>query len=813
MNAFKKLLFQACLISCTLSGPIFTSDTEQNIPSDVSAYLANLHDQSVAQINQIQADIQHLIQLVTSKKLLVNNIEKVREELLCNISFLDAQKQDGIHMTIENIDKLALMTKVCIEYFLTHIPDKIDAISNKNLISKIQDFFVDLNSGKITAGSFEEIVAENTTQLKKLSYKCDTAGLTQINKLYKWLDKNNAFQHAYTTVMVGGTVLTIAALATYFAFQQKGETLTPAVPLSLGRETESPEFIAAVTKTTGLAAIGGQTNTPNEGFDAVAFKAFTQNMFGKDLAGYINTPVETTMSYVVEPAAKFAKSIGRPLVDNNPYPVLGILAASLAPNAKAIRDYCEEKWQNVKNSLSGETGSAKGFIQANRNNKIYFKDLIGAAHLEKLADQYIDYLKHPERYDSLKIAPSKGILLVGPPQTGKSLFAAALHTKIEDEFKDSGKTGFIEVNEEMLRKYTLEEIFAIAEYHAPCIIFIDEIDMIGVNRKKEGYNAKQLLTCMSGLNSASSGKKVFVLAATNRPENIDPALKKPGRFGKHIPFTYPQFAERKAILDRLNKIQALNISEDFIIQLTKETEGLSYNAITSIITQAMCIAKQAARLVKPADIDAAFDTEVRKIDPYETASNNQHTQKAVAAYQAGKVAAYILCNPVHTLVKVTIKPIIKETETESYSIQMDHKSDNSSELKKDEPFTKDSYKLGGVFTCNEIDASELQSINDQEHEIMCLLAGKISQEMLLGKVYNKVGAEDLDLVKAAVHTLSANPSITKDEMLKNTHLLEETLHAKIKDILYTNKDLVEKIYKALLEHQTLNRDMLKTFTA
>jgi ATP-dependent Zn protease len=96
---------------------------------------------------------------------------------------------------------------------------------------------------------------------------------------------------------------------------------------------------------------------------------------------------------------------------------------------------------------------------------------------------------------------------------------------------------------------------------------------------------------------------------------------------------------------------------------------------------------------------------------------------------------------------------------------------------------------------------------------MCLLAGKISQHILLGKTYSKVLAEDIEQAKKIIHALCADPLLTKDEVLKQSHELEQELHTKIQELLYTNKGLVEKIYKALLIYETLDRDMLKTFAA
>ena len=791
MNIFKKLIFQACFIGCLIPGAsIIASQPETNIsivcPEEVQ-YLATINELAIAQVDQMEANLQHISELLTSKKLKTIDAKEMRSKLTQIIYFLENQKEITIQLTPEAIDRLILINKVCLEYFLVHIPNKIDAISREDLITKIQDFFAALNAGTQSVGSFDEILTENNAKLAKLSYACDTAGLSQINQLYRYLEQKNVFKNTQTTLMVGGATFSIAVIATYLYFQKKETTHTPGANGSI-IENEikkyAPELLLEVLP--------------------------------KRLSS-ITTPIANFTSKIitnaVEPFVNLSTSIGYPIITQTPVSVLPILAGTLAPFAKEIKDFSFNQYQKFNNYLRGETGAPKNTFKTNSAKKVYFKDLIGVQDLEQIAQEYIDYLKHPDRYDRSGTAPSKAILLVGPPQTGKSLFANALHTAIEEEFKDSDKPGFLNINRAILNQYSIEQIFAWAQYCAPCIIFIDEIDMLGADRNKNSDLTSQLLTCMSGLNAETNGKKVFVIAATNKPNELDEALIQHGRFGKIIPFEYPKFAERKAILDKLIYDKALDIQEDFIIQIAQETEGLSFNAITAIITEAMRIAKQATRLVKPADIDTAFDTAVRNISPYATAQDTIESKQAIAAYQAGKAAAYLLSNPQKKLAKVTTKRIIKKIEYTGNSVKIDNKGDNTPELKKNEAFTKDSYRLGDVFTYHEIDACPLQSSDDQEHDIMCLLAGRACQQMLIGKTYSKVCIEDIEQAKGMIHSLCADALLTKDEMLKRSHQLEEKFHAKIADILNNNKDLVEKLYKALLEKETLDRDTLKKFTA
>lgn len=779
MNILKKVVFQACLLGCLISGATFASQPEQEISvKDIQA-VSDLYEQAASQSDQINANLQQILELVTAKKLKVSNVEKTRQDLKEIISFLDHQKNFTTQLTLENIDHLLLINKVCLEYFATRIPNKIDTISLQDLITKIEDFFNGVYSGSENPGTFDEILADNNTKLTKLSYACDTAGLSNINIMYRYLEEKNVFKNIQTTALVGGAILTGALILTYGCNQ--------------------------TVKSHGIDPKNGK-EILKLAYDPITLKGGSYNF------SLLARPINGIIENVVAPLAEGVSSMGYHLFPEKPLDVLAPIGAFLAPFSKDIWNGAKDKWNSLNNYLRGETGTAKNFLQKNSAKKVYFKDLINVAHLEKIAQEYIDYLKHPERYDRSGTAPSKAMLLVGPPQTGKSLFAAALQTAIEEEFKDSNKpVAFINVDRSLLNEYSIEEIFAIAQFHSPCILFIDEIDMLGADREKNPHHTGQLLTCMSGLNAGGSEKQVFVLAATNKPEQLDFALLQDGRFGKVIPFEYPKFAERKAILEKLIHEKSLNIPEDFIIQLAKETEGLSFNSMTRIITEAMRSAKQAMRLVKPADIDDAFDKEIRKISPYIAAQDNIQTKEAIAAHQAGKIASYIVCKAQLKLAKATIKPIIKKIDPKAgFELTLRNNSDNS-ELKKDEPFTKESYRLGGVFTYHEIDASELESNEDQNHEIMSLLAGKISQNMLLGKTYSKIFAEDIEQAQGMIHSICENPLLTKEEMLKQAHELETSLYAKIQELLYANKDLIEKIYKALLKYETLDRNMLNSF--
>ena len=299
MNAFKKLIFQACFINCLIPSLAFASQQEQQIQAQAAQYLSEKHEQAVKQTNEIQADLHHIIQLITSKKLSVTDIEKTREELISIISELENQKQDTIQLTPENIFRLAIINKVCITYFLNHISRKIDAISCKNLIEDIQHFFIALSNESETIGTFDEILTANDIHLIKLSAACNTAGLTQINKLIRSCEQSSLLQYAKPAAIISGATLAAAIILTYVLFQK---------PIEIGTNSKN-----------GLPIMDIQ-------FDSKSFNT---------LAPKTLQPIANPLfSNIIKPSADLAHGFGISLLPQCNVSALGLLGAALLPHGK-----------------------------------------------------------------------------------------------------------------------------------------------------------------------------------------------------------------------------------------------------------------------------------------------------------------------------------------------------------------------------------------------------------------------------------------------------------------------------------------------
>lgn len=239
-------------------------------------------------------------------------------------------------------------------------------------------------------------------------------------------------------------------------------------------------------------------------------------------------------------------------------------------------------------------GSAKKLINAEKPN-VRFNDMAGNEEAKEEVVEIVDFLKYPERYANLGAKIPKGVLLVGPPGTGKTLLAKAVAGEAHVPFFSMGGSSFIEMFVG-LGASRVRDLFETAKKQAPSIIFIDEIDAIGKSRAAGGMisgndereqTLNQLLAEMDGFGSENA--PVIVLAATNRPEILDPALMRPGRFDRQVLVDKPDFNGRVEILKV--HIKGVKLANDVNLQeVAKLTAGLAGADLANIINEAALLA-------------------------------------------------------------------------------------------------------------------------------------------------------------------------------------------------------------------------------
>lgn len=270
----------------------------------------------------------------------------------------------------------------------------------------------------------------------------------------------------------------------------------------------------------------------------------------------------------------------------------------------------------IGNAMSFGKSNAKVYVASETGIK--FKDVAGEDEAKEALQEIVDFLHSPQKYQEIGAKMPKGALLVGPPGTGKTLLAKAVAGEAEVPFFSISGSEFVEMFVGM-GAAKVRDLFKQANEKAPCIVFIDEIDTIGKKRDAQGMNGNdereqtlnQLLTEMDGFDGS---KGVVILAATNRPESLDPALLRPGRFDRRIPVELPDLQGREAIL----KVHAKNI---------KLSDGVDFGAIARAASGAS--GAELANMVNEAALRA-----VRSGRKYVTQSDLEESiEVVIAGYQ------------------------------------------------------------------------------------------------------------------------------------------------------------------------------------
>ena len=303
-------------------------------------------------------------------------------------------------------------------------------------------------------------------------------------------------------------------------------------------------------------------------------------------------------------------------------------------------------------------GKSNAKIYVKSSTGIKFSDVAGEDEAKELLTEIVDYLHHPERYQDIGAQMPKGALLVGPPGTGKTLLAKAVAGEAEVPFFSISGSEFVEMFVGM-GAAKVRDLFKQANEKAPCIVFIDEIDTIG--KKRDGniggndereQTLNQLLTEMDGFDGS---KGVVILAATNRPESLDKALLRPGRFDRRIPVELPDLKGRVAIL----KVHAKNVklgSDIDFNAIGRATSGASGAELANIINEgALRAVRQGRAFVTQADLEESVEVVIAGYQRKDAAVSIN--EKRIVSYHEVGHALVAACQsnsaPVH---KITIIP-------------------------------------------------------------------------------------------------------------------------------------------------------------
>ena len=354
--------------------------------------------------------------------------------------------------------------------------------------------------------------------------------------------------------------------------------------------------------------------------------------------------------------------------------------------------------RSMQKRMGGENamsfGKANAKIVGEEKTGVTFNDVAGEDEAKEALGEIVNFLHDPQKYSEIGAKLPKGALLVGPPGTGKTLLAKAVAGEANVPFFSISGSEFVQMFVGM-GAAKVRDLFKQAAEKAPCIVFIDEIDTIG--KKRDGgviggndereQTLNQLLTEMDGFDA---NKGVVILAATNRPDSLDPALLRPGRFDRRIPVELPDLAGREAIL----RVHARQVKLEKRIDFTaiaRATSGASGAELANIINEAALRAVREGRnAVSQSDLEESVETVIAGYQR-KNAVLSEHEKRVVSYHEVGHALVAALQSNTAPVTKITIVP--RTSGALGYTMQVDQ--DDKKLLTREELLSKIAVLTGG----------------------------------------------------------------------------------------------------------------------
>ncbi|MCI1880988.1 MAG: ATP-dependent zinc metalloprotease FtsH [Sporolactobacillus sp.] len=453
-------------------------------------------------------------------------------------------------------------------------------------------------------------------------------------------------------------------------------------------------------------------------------------------------------------------------------------------------------------------GKSKAKLYAEDKKKVTFKDVAGADEEKQELVEIVDFLKDPRKYIALGARIPKGVLLEGPPGTGKTLLARAVAGEAGVPFFSISGSDFVEMFVGVGAS-RVRDLFDQAKKNSPCIIFIDEIDAVGRQRgaglggghDEREQTLNQLLVEMDGF---SGNEGIIVMAATNRPDILDPALLRPGRFDRQIPVGRPDLLGREAILHvhARNKPLAKNIDLKTVARLTP---GFSGADLENLLNEAALVAARAnKKVIEMNDIDEAVERVIAGVAKKSRVISKKE-QNIVAYHESGHTIVGLVLNGADEVHKVTVIP---RGQAGGYTVSLP--KEDRGMLTKPELLDKICGLLGGrvaeEVTFGEIStgaSNDLQRVTQLTRRMVTefgmsdklgpLQFGNNNSQVFLGR--------DLQTDQNYSDTIAFEIDSEIQQIVKGQY-------DRCKKLLTDHKDKLELIAQNLLKYETLDEDQI-----
>jgi cell division protease FtsH len=424
---------------------------------------------------------------------------------------------------------------------------------------------------------------------------------------------------------------------------------------------------------------------------------------------------------------------------------------------------------------------------------VHFDDVAGLQEVKAELQEVVDFLRDPKRFEALGARVPKGILLHGPPGTGKTLLAKAIANESGASFYSQSASAFVEMFAG-LGAARIRKLFAEARKHAPAIVFIDELDAVGAARSGHGFNREQdqtLNQLLVELDGFGTDAQVVVMGASNRIQDLDPALLRPGRFDRQVLVTTPDLAGREQILAVHTSGKPLADDVDLLV-VARQTAGLTGADLANIVNEAAIFAgRERKRRIDSQDFEAAMERVVAGLQQRRVVSEKE--KRILAYHEAGHALMSHLTGDVLPVHKATI---ISRGHALGYTLNVP---------------VEDRY---------------LHTKEELVDMMRVFLAGRAAEQVVFGRVTNGA-ADDLEkatgLARAMVFEFGMSETVTSRTMRADNYALSEETkrlrdaeQARFTDSAYSDairlltkhRAVLDRLAQALLEKETLTRPEL-----
>lgn len=512
--------------------------------------------------------------------------------------------------------------------------------------------------------------------------------------------------------------------------------------------------------------------------------------------GLMNDPTLTERLY--ESGATFAKNI-----EEKMSPIVSLLLTYGLPILIffGLGQYLSKKMMSQmggRNAMSFGNSNARIYVPSTEG--IHFDDVAGEEEAKESLKEIVDYLHNPKKYTDIGASMPKGILLVGPPGTGKTMLAKAVAGEAGVPFFSMSGSEFVEMFVGMGAS-KVRDLFKQAKEKAPCIVFIDEIDAIG--KKRDGQiggndereqTLNQLLTEMDGFEGNNG---VIILAATNRPESLDPALTRPGRFDRRVPVELPDLIGREAILKvHAKKIKvADNIDFHTIARMAVGTSGAE---LANIINEAALRAVRSGRtVVEQSDLEESIEVVIAGYQK-KNAIMTDSEKKTVSYHEIGHALVAALQSHSAPVQKITIIP--RTSGALGYTMQVE---ENDKVLMTKREIENKIATLTGGRAAEEIAFGEITTGASNDIEQATRLARAMITRYGMSEEFDMVAMETVTNQYLGGDTSISCSAETQKDIDKKVVEIIKAQHEKARKLLRDNRARLDELASYLYEKETI----------